>query len=93
MAKLEAEKMWGVLLSISTRELPIMMSAINQVCQQISMRCNELGKEKLKTTPEGLRLTYLLTMVGGVKYMMEGVDGVLDALVVDLLKDFREEGK
>ena len=67
------------------------LSAINQVCQQINMRCNQLGEEKLKSTPEGLRLTHLLSMVGGLKYMMEGVDGVLNALVLDLLKDFRED--
>lgn len=90
MAKSEEERMWGVALSIAARELPMTLSAINQVCQQINMRCDQLGKEKLASTPEGLRLTHLLTMVGGLKYMMEGVDGVMNALVLDLLKDFRE---
>lgn len=91
MAKSEDERLWGVSLSIAARELPMTLSAINQVCQQINMRCNQLGEEKLKSTPEGLRLTHLLSMVGGLKYMMEGVDGVLNALVLDLLKDFRED--
>lgn len=27
-------------------------------------------------------------MTGGLKYMMEGVDGVMQALIVDILKDF-----
>lgn len=93
MAKLGDETMWGTSLVISTRELPMMKSVINQVCLQIKMRADQLGPEKLKTTPEGLRLTHLLTMVGGVKYMMDGVEGVLDALVLDLLRDFREDGK
>ena len=91
MAKLIDESIWGASLSIASRELPMTLSVINQVCQQINMRCNQLGKEKLKTTPEGLRLTHLLTMVGGLKYMMEGVDGVLNALVLDLLKEFKED--
>lgn len=90
MAKSEDERRWGVSLSIAARELPMTLSVINQECQQITMRCNELGEERLKTTPEGQRLTLLLTMVGGMKYMMEGVDGVMNALVLDLLKDFRE---
>ena len=53
MAKLIDESIWGASLSIASRELPMTMSVINQVCQQINMRCNQLGKEKLKTTPEG----------------------------------------
>lgn len=91
MAKTEDERLWGVTLSMAARELPMTLSVVNQVCQQINLRCNELGTEKLKTTPEGLRLTHLLTMVGGLKYMMEGVDGVLNALLIDLLKDFKED--
>ena len=91
MAKSEDERLWGVTLSMAARELPMTLSVVNQVCQQINLRCNELGTEKLKTTPEGLRLTHLLTMVGGLKYMMEGVDGVLNALLIDLLKDFKED--
>ena len=92
MAKSEDERLWGVTLSMATRELPMTLSLIDQVCQQINLRCNQLDKEQLKSTPEGLRLTHLLTMAGGLKYMMEGVDGVLNALVMDLLKDFREDG-
>lgn len=91
MAKFEYETLWGASLSMAARELPMTLSVINQVCQQINVHCNQLGKEKLANTPEGLRLTHLLTMVGGLKYMMEGVDGVMNALVLDLLKDFREE--
>jgi len=91
MAKPEEERLWGVALSIAARELPMTLSAINQVCRQINMRCDQLGKEKLASTPEGLRLTHLLTMVGGLKYMMEGVDGVMNALVLDLLKDLKED--
>ena len=91
MAKLEDERLWGVLLSFAAKELPMTLSVINQTLQQIKMRCDQLGEEKLKTTPEGLRLVHLLTMLGGLKYMMEGVDGVMNALIMDLLKDFREE--
>lgn len=91
MAKSEDEILWGVSLSMAVRELPMTLSVINQVCQQINMRCDQLGKDKLKSTPEGMRLTHLLTMVGGLKYMMEGADGVLNAVVIDLLKDFKED--
>ena len=76
---------------MAVRELPMTLSIIRQTVQQINMRCNELGKEDLKTTPEGLRLTHLLTMVGGLQYMLEGAESVTNALVLDLLKDFREE--
>lgn len=91
MAKLEDERLWGVSLSFAAKELPMTLSVINQTLQQIKMRCDQLGEEKLKTTPEGLRLVHLLTMLGGLKYMTEGVDGVMNALIMDLLKDFREE--
>lgn len=67
------------------------LGLINQTCDEIKKRCNQLGEDKLRTTLEGQRLTHLLAMVGGLKYMMEGVDGVLSALIFDLLKDFREE--
>lgn len=89
--KLEDETIWAVSLSMATRELPMTLSIINQTLQSINARCNEFGKEKLKSTPEGQRLMHLLTMVGGLKYMMEGVDGVMNALMIDLLKDFRED--
>ena len=90
MAKSKDELLWGASLSIAARELPMTMSIIDQTCQQINKRCNELGKEKLESTPEGLRLSHLLTMIGGLKYMMEGVEGVMDALILDLLKDITE---
>lgn len=91
MAKLEDERLWGVSLSFATKELPMTLSVINETLQQIKMRCDQLGEDKLKTTPEGLRLVHLLTILGGLKYMTEGVDGVMNALIMDLLKDFREE--
>lgn len=91
MAKSQDEKFWGVQLSMAARELPMTLGLINHTCDEIKKRCNQLGEDKLRTTPEGLRLTHLLTMVGGLKYMMDGVDGVLNALIIDLLKDFRED--
>lgn len=90
MAKSKDEQLWGISLSMIARELPMTLGTINQICQQINKRCNELGKEKLESTPEGLRLTHLLTMIGSLKYMMEGVEGVMDALILDLLKDITE---
>ena len=78
-------------LSIAARELPMTLGLINHTCEEIKKRCDQLSKDKLMTTPEGLRLTHLLTMVGGLKYMMEGVNGVLNAVILDLLKDLREE--
>lgn len=91
MAKSQDEKFWGVQLSIAAKELPMTLGMIKLTCDEIRKRCDQLGEDKLRTTPEGQRLMHLLTMVGGLKFMMEGVDGVLSALIVDLLKDFREE--
>ena len=67
------------------------LGLIEHTCDEINKRCNQLGEDKLMTTPEGQRLTHLLTMVGGLKFMMEGVNGVLNAVILDLLKDLREE--
>lgn len=93
MAKSQDEKFWGVQLSIAARELPMTLGLIEHTCDEIKKRCDQLGKDKLSTTPEGQRLRHLMTMVGGLKYMMEGVDGMLNALIFDLLKDFREEAQ
>ena len=91
MEKSQEEKFWGVQLSIAARELPMTLGLIEHTCEEIKKRCDQLGEDKLRTTPEGQRLMHLLTMVGGLKFMMKGVDGMLSALIVDLLKDFREE--
>ena len=72
---------------MAKRELPVTLGIINQTLQQLHMRCNKLGKEKLNSTQTGQRLTHLMTMVGGLKYMIEGADGVMNTLILDLLKD------
>ena len=55
----------------------------------MGQRIAQLGDEK-KDSPEYLRLVHLMTMTGGIKYVMEGVDSMTNALILDLLKDFRE---
>ena len=90
MAKSEDERLWGVSLSMAVRDFQMAISIVNQTCQQMGQRIAQLGDEK-KDSPEYLRLVHLMTMTGGIKYVMEGVDGMTNALVLDLLKDFREE--
>ena len=87
MAKSEDERIWGALLSVATRDFQMVTSIINQTVQQMAQRLQQLGEEK-KGAPEYLRLVHLMTMTGGLKYMMEGVDGVMQALILDMLKDF-----
>lgn len=87
MAKSEDERLWGVSLSMATRDFQMVTSIIQQTVQQMAQRLQQLGEEK-KGTPEYLRLVHLMTMTGGLKYMMEGVDGVMQALILDMLKDF-----
>lgn len=90
MAKSEDERLWGVSLSMAVRDFQMVISIINQTCQQMGQRIAQLGDEK-KDSPEYLRLVHLMTMTGGIKFVMEGVDGMTNALVLDLLKDFRED--
>lgn len=87
MAKSEDERLWGVSLSMATRDFQMATSIIQQTAQQMALRLQQLGDEK-KGTPEYQRLAHLMTMTGGLKYMMEGIDGVIQALIVDMLKDF-----
>lgn len=87
MAKSEDERLWGVSLSIATRDFQMVTSIINQTAQQMAQRLQQLGEEK-KVTPEYLRLAHLMTMTCGLKYMIEGFDGVMQALIVDMLGDF-----
>lgn len=87
MTKSEDERLWGVSLSMATRDFQMATSIIQQTAQQMAQRLQQLGDEK-KGTPEYLRLARLMTMTGGLKYMMEGIDGVIQALIVDMLKDF-----
>lgn len=90
MAKSEDEKLWGVSLSVAVRGFQMAISIVNQTCQQMGQRIAQFDDEK-KDSQEYLRLVHLMTMTGGIKYVMEGVDGMTNALVLDLLKDFREE--
>lgn len=90
MAKSEDERLWGVSLSLAVRDFQMAKSIINQTCQQMGQRIAQLGEDK-RDTPEYLRLVHLMTMTGGIKYVLEGVDGMANALVLDLLKDFRGE--
>lgn len=86
MAKLEDERLWGVSLSLATRDFQMVKSIINQTCQKINQRLSQMGDDK-NGSPEYLRLVHLLTMTGGLKYMLEGVDGVMQALIIDMLKE------
>lgn len=87
MAKSEDEILWGTSLSIAARDFQMVTSIIQQSVQQMAQRLQQLGEEK-KGTPEYLRLVHLMTMTGGLKYMMEGVEGVMQALILDMLRDF-----
>ena len=80
MTKSEDERLWGVSLSMAARDFQMATSIIQQTVQQMAQRLQQLGEEK-KDTPEYLRLVHLMTMTGGLKYMMEG-------LILDMLKDF-----
>ncbi len=72
---------------MAARDFQMATSIIQQTVQQMAKRLLQLGEEK-KGTPEYLRLVHLMTMTGGLKYMMEGIDGVMQALILDMLKDF-----
>ena len=87
MTKSEDERLWGASLSMAARDFQMATSIIQQTVQQMAKRLLQLGEEK-KGTPEYLRLVHLMTMTGGLKYMMEGIDGVMQALILDMLKDF-----
>lgn len=87
MAKSEDERLWGVSLSMAAHDFQMVKSIIQQTVQQMAQRLQQLGEEK-KGPPEYLRLVHLMTMTDGLKYMMEGVDGVIQALILDMLKDF-----
>ena len=92
MKKQEDEKIWGVSLSLATRDLTMATSIITHTCKNILDRLGQLGDEK-ERTPEYQRLRHLLSMTGGIKYMLEGADACLQGLVLDLLDDFREEDR
>ena len=40
--------------------------------------------------PEFDRLNHLITMVGGISYMMQGVEAALNAMVIDMMKEFKK---
>ena len=59
---------------MAARDFQMATSIIQQTVRQMAQRLQ--------------RLVHLMTMTGGLKYMMEGIDGVMQALILDMLKDF-----
>lgn len=80
------ESLWGVSLSMAAKELPMTESVLAQTIQSMRI-CQQKYKED---EPEFDRLNHLITMVGGISYMMQGVEAALNAMVIDMMKEFKK---
>lgn len=80
------ESLWGVSLSMAAKELPMTESVLAQTIQSMRI-CQQKYKED---EPEFDRLNHLITMVGGISYMMQGVEAALNAMVIDMLKEYKQ---
>ena len=81
------ESLWGVSLSMAAKELPMTQSIIAQTLKNMQV-CQQKYNE---TEPEYERLNHLITMVGSISYMMTGVEAALNAMVIDMMKEFKKE--
>lgn len=79
------ESLWGASLSMAAKELPMTESVLAQTIQSMRI-CQQKYKED---EPEFDRLNHLITMVGGI-YMMLGVEAALNAMVIDMLKEYKQ---
>ena len=80
------ESLWGVSLSMAAKELPMTQSIIAQTLKNMQV-CQQKYKE---IEPEYERLNHLITMVGSISYMMTGVEAALNAMVIDMMKEFKK---
>ena len=83
------ESLWGVSLSMAAKELPMTQSIIAQTLKNMQV-CQQKYKE---TEHEYERLNHLITMVGSISYMMTGVEAALNAMVIDMMKEFKKAKK
>ena len=81
--KVPEEKMWGMTLSIALRNMELGHGMVKQLLQQMKVGMDNVEKD----SPEYFRIVYLLTLVGGAEYMLDGIDGILNALVLNMIKD------
>lgn len=90
MEKLKEEIMWGATLSLTMRQMPMLLSGISSIGSQMG----KMLSVSKKGTPEYRRLNYLLTNVGAIHQILQAVEGMASALSVDLMggmEDVKEE--
>lgn len=93
MVKNEKEVMWGAMLGVLQTDADKLVVTLKKVLAEISAEmercqreCLERG-EIVENSREYHRLFHLCTALGGCYYCMQGSDGMLSAIIVDMLSD------
>ena len=89
MEKLKEEMMWGATLSLTMRQMPMLIAGINSIGAQMG----KMLSVTKKGTPEYRRLNYLLTGIGGIHQILQAVDGMASAMSVDLMGGLQDGGE
>lgn len=93
MIKNEKEVMWGAMLGVLQTDVDKLVMALKKVLGEIGVEmekchqgCLERG-EIVENSREYQRLFHLYTALGGIYYCVQGSDGMLSAIIVDMLSD------
>lgn len=91
MVKHEKEMMWGAMLGVLQTDADKLVMALKKVLGEIGVEmekchkgCLERG-EIVENSREYQRLFHLYTALGGIYYCVQGSDGMLSAIIVDML--------
>ena len=87
MEKVENELKWASVLQIAqSSHLDIVMMSLSNVLAEIK---NELATVD-KSSEGFIRLTHLMTLIGGCYAAIRGADGILSGIVIDMLDNSKQ---
>ncbi len=91
MVKNENEVRWGAMLGVLHTDADKLVMALKKVLGEIGVemdRCHQGCLERgeiAESNCEYQRLFHLYTALGGIYYCVQGSDGMLSAIIVDML--------
>lgn len=93
MIKNEKEVMWGAMLGVLQTDADKLVMALKKVLAEIGVEMEKCRQdcvargEIVENSREYHRLFHLYTALGGCYYCVQGSDGMLSAIIVDMLSD------
>lgn len=91
--RLKNEKQWGAMIGIVQSDMDSLRASLLSICRTMRVDMSTL-ESRLRVDmknpdddAEYNRYKQLFSMIGGLHLMLDGVDGVLSSLVIELLSE------